>query len=235
MSGKTSTAPAEPFGGVPRVDLLPSEIRDVAKGARQRGYFTLAVIATLLLVVGVSVALSFRADEAERELVAAQDETTLLLGQQAQYSEVRTIASMVEMIAVAQQAAGFTEIQWTEFIGTVQSTLPGEVTIVEFDITSATPLRPISPSTDPLISARVATVIFTAESVDLPNVRQWLDSLTTVPGFTDATPGTVQLNETTGRYDTTITMGVNEDAWSGRFAPADEAADAETTAEETDE
>ncbi|RZS56453.1 hypothetical protein EV141_1917 [Microcella putealis] len=233
MSAKTKTGVAVPFGGIPRVDLLPGEIRDVAKGARQRGYFTLGVIVTLAAVVGASVFLSFRADEAERQLTAAQDETTLLLGQQAQYSEVRAIASMVDMIGVAQQAAGLTEIQWTEFIGTVQSTLPGEVTIVEFDISSATPLRPISPSTDPLIASRVATVIFTAESVDLPNVRQWLDALSAVPGFTDATPGTVQLNDSTGRYDTTITMGVNEDAWSDRFAPEDPDADADV--EETDE
>lgn len=222
MSGRAKAAAAQPFGGVPRVDLLPGEIRDAAKGAKQRFLFTLGVVVTLVVVVAVSVLMSLRADQAERELIAEQDQTTLLLGQQAQYAEVRSIASMVDTIALAQQAAGLTEIQWTQFIATVESTLPGDVRIVEFSITSATPLRSIAVSGDPLIRPRVATVVFTASSIDLPNVRQWLDALTAVPGFTDATPGTVQLNG--DRYDTTITMGVDAEAWSNRFAPEDPAA-----------
>ncbi|MGY6496773.1 MAG: hypothetical protein ACXIUP_00950 [Microcella sp.] len=233
MSRRPAAA-AAPLGGVPRVDLLPAEIRDAAKGSRQRAWMTVGVLAALAAVVGVTVLTSLLADEAERDLAREQDITTQLLAEQAAYSEVRSIASMVDMIASAQQAAGITDVQWTTFIATVESTLPGNVRIVEFDISAATPLRSIADSSDPLIASRVATIVFTAESADLPNVRLWLEALTAVPGFTDATPGTVQLNDSTGQYDTTITMGVDERAWSGRFAPADaDAADDET--EETDE
>lgn len=233
---RREAAAAAPLGGVPRVDLLPSEIRDAAKGSRQRAWMTVGVVGALVAVVGVSVLTSLLADEAERELAREQDITTQLLAEQAAYSEVRSIASMVEMIASAQQAAGITDVQWTTFIATVESTLPGNVRIVEFDITAATPLRSIADSADPLIAARVATIVFTAESADLPNVRQWLEALTSVPGFTDATPGTVQLNDSTQRYDTTITMGVDEQAWSGRFAPEEPESDAESAeGEETDE
>jgi len=127
-----------------------------------------------------------------------------------------------------------TEIQWRPFIAAVQGTLPADVVIVEFSINSASPVSSLPQPQSPLLALRSATIVFTAESPDLPNVRAWLDNLTQIAGFTDATPGAVRLNEGTGLYEVTITMGVSDAARSGRFAPPEpeESTDGDTQDEQ---
>ena len=181
-------------------------------------------VGVLVALGGVVVAVVFSsmvADYADERLQAEQDRTVAILAQQAEYSEVRALVATVEFLELAQQAAGLTEIEWSPFIGEIEQTLPGDVRIVEFSIVSATPLSPLIQSTDPLISRRAATIDFTAESPDLPNVRLWLDTLREVRGFTDATPGAVTLNPSSGLYEASITMGVDEQAWSPQIARAE--------------
>ena len=43
-------------------------------------------------------------------------------------------------------------------------------------------------------------------------------ALATLPGFADATPGSVMLDETTNPYTVNITMHVNEAAFDKRFS-----------------
>jgi len=211
------------FGGIPRVDLLPPEVKEGQRAVRRRSWMAVGVIAALGLTAGAYVISLSVATSAQAALEREQGRSIELLDAQAEFSEVRTVTQTAELITAAQQVGALTEIQWRPFIGAVQATLPSGVTIVEFSINSASPTLSLPQPESPLLAARAATIVFTAESPDLPNVRAWLDNLTQILGYTDATPGAVRLNEDTGFYEATITMGVSDQARSGRFAPIDDA------------
>lgn len=216
---KTSRQPVDVLviGGTPTVDLLPPEVKRERKAQRTRRSLALGVggvAIVVLLAVGGAWLLSFAA---QSQLSLAQGQTTSLLAQQAHYQKARTIHEEVGLIQAAQEVGASTEIAWTPYLDRVQATLPDDVTITAVSIGSANPLAVYQQSTDPLQGARIATLTFTATSPQLPTVPDWLKSLATLPGFEDATPGSVSLNTTTGQYTVTITMHLNTHAFDGRF------------------
>jgi Tfp pilus assembly protein PilN len=221
VSGSRTRAGAE-LSGVPRADLLPQEVKDGYRSARQRRWLVFGVFVAVC-ITGAAWGLSIVvANDAQQALAREQDRTIQLLAQQAEFGEVRDATAAIELIASGQYIGALTEIQWRPFVAAVQATLPEGVTIVEFTITSASPIATLSQPESPLLGVRSATIEFTAESIDLPNVREWLDNLEQVPGFTDATPGAVRLNDGTGLYEATITLGISDVARSGRFTPSDD-------------
>jgi hypothetical protein len=205
------------IGGEPRVDLLPPEVRAQrsAKAVHRRLGF--GVILALILMVGGTGLASVQALQARADLSVAQVRTQSLLLQQQKYVEVRKVQSEVNTINAAQQVGTSTEIDWRKYLNAVQATLPASVTIDTVTIDSATPLTPYAQSTLPLQGARVATLSFTAKSTTLPQVPAWLDALTTLPGFADASPGLVTRSDA-GAYSVSITMHINQAAFANRFA-----------------
>jgi hypothetical protein len=101
----------------------------------------------------------------------------------------------------------------------VQATLPINVTLDTVNIDSATPFAPYTQATAPLQGSRIATLSFTAKSSTLPEVPTWLIALATLPGYADATPGSVTRNAT-GTYSVNITMHINQAAFTHRFTAA---------------
>lgn len=206
------------IGGEPRVDLLPPEVLMHRKAKATRRGLGIGVVGLLVIVLaGTGGALVF-SDRAQAELAAEQSKTADLLAEQTQYSEVRTAQAQVDLVKAAERVGVSTEIDWKAYLQGVQATLPTSVLIKSVTVDSATPILLYEQSTAPLQGARVATVSFTATSAALPDVPTWLDGLATLPGFADALPGLVTLEETTGLYTVDITMHVNDAAFAERFA-----------------
>ena len=206
------------LGGEPRVDLLPPEVfkRRQAKAVRRGlGIGTVGLLAIVLAGTGAA---TYVAGQAQAQLLAAQSTTTDLLAEQTKYAEIRTAQSQVDLVKAAQQVGVSTEIDWETYLLAVQGTLPASVVIESVIVDSASPILLYPQPTVPLQGARVATVDFTASSTVLPDVPAWLNGLTTLPGFADALPGSVTLDETTGVYAVAIKMHVNEAAYAERFA-----------------
>lgn len=204
-------------GGEPRVDLLPHAVRGERAARAARGRLGIAVIVVAVLVVaGIGLA-SIRSMQAQAALTAAQNRAVSLLTQQRTYAEVRTVRQQMGLIRAGQQVGASTEIDWRSYLTSVQQTLPADVTLKTVTVDSASPLAAYAQSTVPLQGARVATLSFTAESASLPQVPAWLDALATLPGYTDASPGSVK-REDTGTYTVDITMHINSAAFTKRFA-----------------
>lgn len=222
-------------GGEPRVDLLPPEVLTgrAAKATRRRlGIGVIASVAVVVLAVGGSFALAV---QAEAQLLAERARTAEILLEQTEYADVTTVQYHFDLATAAQQVGASTEIAWKDYLTQVQATLPASVVIDTVSIDSATPVAIYAQPTAPLQGVRMATVGFSAKSAVLPDVPTWLRSLATLPGFADALPGSVTLDEETGVYTATITMHVNSAAFSNRFmkeVPGDaattDAADAAT-------
>ncbi len=205
------------MGGEPRVDLLPPEVHKerAARVVRRRlGLGVVGVVAVMLVAGGAATALSV---QAQFQLAYEQSLTPGLVAEQSKYVEVRKIQGEVNKVEAAQQVGVSTEIDWKKYLEGVQAILPTSVTIETVAVDSATPLAIYTQPTAPLQGPRVATVTFTAKSPVLPDVPTWLTSLATLPGFADALPGSVTLEENTGVYTVNITMHVDDAAYAQRF------------------
>ena len=206
-------------GGEPRVSLIPPEVlaRRKARGVRRSlAWGVLGVVLITFAAVGGTAVLGIRA---QFDLAEAQAHTGELLAEQAQYAEVRKVQDQVTLVEAAQQVGASTEIDWKDYLQKVQATLPGDVTMTAVTIDSSTPLATYEQPTAPLQGARVATLTFAASSPTLPVVPTWLTALAKLPGFADATPGSVSLDETTKTYTLSVTMHINETAFDRRFDP----------------
>jgi len=202
------------IGGTPRVDLLPPEVRAERRAATTTRRTWLGVVVLVAATVVASGAATLSALQAGDELAAAQGHTASLLSQQGQFSEVKDAQAKVQLIESGRSVAGSTDIDWGTYLTSVQATLPVGVTVTSVSLDQATPLAPYAQPTTPLLGARVATLTFTATSPDLPAVPVWLNGLATLPGYADATAGSITLAE--DLYETSVTMHVDAEAFSGR-------------------
>lgn len=207
------------IGGESRVDLLPQEIRTLRKGKVLRRRLGFLVILVAVIVAGASVLVRAQAVQAKLDLSIEQGNAQSILLQQRKYGEVQKIQKEADTIQAAQQVGTSTEINWKNYLISVQATLPPNVTLDSVNIDSATPFASYAQPSAPLQGERIATLSFTAISSTLPQVPQWLIALATLPGYADANPGSVNRTET-GSYSVNITMHINQAAFTNRFATA---------------
>jgi len=202
-------------GGSPRVDLMPPEIRLKRAQLRLRRKLRLGLVGVLIVVAAGCVGTWALNSLAQTNLLAAQNEKQQLATQQLQYSDVTTTKGSIALVQAGQKVGDSTEIDWQAYLTKLQATLPSGVVLTGATIETATPLKVYAPASVPLQGDRIATLSFTATSASLPSIPDWLDSLTTLPGFADATPG--QVNLATGAYTATVTMHINTEAFAHRF------------------
>jgi hypothetical protein len=225
------SAPKLVIGGEARVELLPGEIAAKAQAHATRRALVGVVFVAVAISAGGFAFATMIAGQSAAALAAEQDRTTALLREQAKFIEVSQVEDQLATATAAERVGASTEIDWRSYMETVQAKLPDGVEVVGFAADSATPLQPYAQSKVPLEGQRIATLVFTATGADLPRVEQWLDALETLQGFADATPGSVSVTDD-GSYAATITMHINSDALSNRFAPAvDETATQEDESE----
>lgn len=216
---RVSKAPNLIIGGESRVDLLPQELRTKRKGKVLRRRLGFLVILVAVVIVGASALVRAQAVQAKVDLSIEQSNAQSILLQQRKYGEVAKIQKQVETIQAAQQVGTSTEINWKNYLISVQATLPPNVTLDSVNIDSATPFASYAQASAPLQGERIATLSFTAISSTLPQVPQWLIALATLPGYADANPGSVNRTEV-GTYSVNITMHINQAAFTNRFAAA---------------
>jgi hypothetical protein len=208
-------------GAEPRAHLLPPEVETERHAAALRRRLGFGVLAVLVVVVAGVGAAGVGATTAQAKLASEQAATQSLLSQELKYVKVRAVQDQVDLIHAAQQVGASTEIDWRDYLGHVQATLPGDVVITTVNVDSSTPIALYPQSTASLQGPRVATIAFTATSRSLPQLPVWLKALRTLPGYADALPSTV-LRGPAGDYTVNITMHVNQKAFAKRFAKAGE-------------
>jgi Tfp pilus assembly protein PilN len=220
---RSGAAPARsgPLGGEPRVSLLPAEVNDFHKARVVRRQLGVGVVAVLVIAAAGIAGSAYLAMQSQAALDDARLLSQNLAAQQAEFADLRQAQGGIELSLAGQMVGASTEIDWTGYLRSLQATLPAGVTIDTVSIDSASPFVDYVQSTVPLAGSRVATLSFTATSPTIPSIPSWLDGLATLPGFADAVPNSVTSKED-GGYLVNITMHINADAFSGRFAPVEE-------------
>jgi len=214
-------------GGPPRVDLMPPEIRLRRLQLRTRRSLRLALFGVLVVVVAACAGTWALNGLAQAGLVEAAAQQQGLAAEQAKYSDVTIVNESIKLVQAGQIVGDSSEIDWQKYLTKLQATLPEGVTLTTVTVDSATPLKSYAQTTTPLQGGRIATLEFTASSATLPSIPLWLNGLKTLPGFVDATPGSVDLTD--AGYTADVTMHINADALANRFLPK-----ADKTASPTD-
>ncbi|MBN9633033.1 MAG: hypothetical protein J0I18_20925 [Actinobacteria bacterium] len=205
------------LGGMPRVSLIPPEVLDGRKARGVRRALVWGVLGVLVITVVAIGGTALLGLKAQAGLADAQAQTGELLAEQGRYVDVKKTQNDVDLAQAAQRVGASTEIDWKDYLDKVQATLPADAALKSVAVNSATPLATYEQPTAPLQGSRVATLVFQATSPVLPVVPTWLASLATLPGFADATPDSVTLDDTTHLYTVTITMHINDAAYDKRF------------------
>jgi hypothetical protein len=209
------------IGGSPRADLLPPEIKaDARTKDQRRNIVAIAVGATVLVVAGYVFSV-FAVGSSAMGLTAANDRTIALLGEQTKYSEISVLDSQVATATEARQIGTSTEIDWDTYLGGLQATLPAGFTVQTVTVTSATPLTVFSVPGNPLEGERMAEIVFAVTAKALPDVSVWLDNLAEIPGFVDAYPTGIVLNDA-GDYTLGMTIHIDTGALTNRFTPTED-------------
>ena len=230
--GRSRASDGLEIGGVPRVDLLPAEVRaaSAARVLRKRlGIGLIGIVAVVVVMVGAA---SVFALASGARLVAAQSETTDLLIEQGKYIEVRQVQQSLKAVVDAERVGSWTEVQWRDYLKSVQAALPAGTAITESTITGASPIEEFAQAGGVLNNARIATLVLTATSPTLPDIPLWLNALATLPGYAGATPNSITFDEETNTYTVQLTVQIGAGALAGRFVPP---ADAEVASEESEE
>ncbi len=204
------------IGGPARANLLPPEVGTAAHGkVVRRNAVAIVILAAILVVVGYAGAMLY-AVAAQAQLNAAEQRTEDLLAAQAEFTEVRSVKSLLQTASAARIVATSTEIDWKDYFQKIEAILPAGTVVTNVNAQAATPVEPFSQPSVPLQGDRIGELTFTATSASLPDVENWLQSLATLPGFVDAAPGNVSL-QGDAVYQVSITMHINKDVLLLRY------------------
>lgn len=216
---KSKTDVSVVVGGESRITLLPPEVAARAQAkSTQKAMVGVVVIAVLVTGAGF-VSATISASNSAAQLVEAQSRTTDLIQQQGEYIMVRQMQNELDTVTIAQQVGTSTEINWKSYLDSLRDALPADVRLTTVTVEVGTPLTNYAQASVPLQGPRVGTVILEAVSPSIPEVQSWLAGLASVPGYVDATPGSVSSLADGSGYTVNVTMHIDSNAFSNRFAP----------------
>lgn len=206
------------LGGEPRVHLIPPAVLTRKKGKDLRRRLGLGVLVVILLVAAGLGMATLSAAGSQNSLLAAQQETTSILQQQAKYGIVTKVQADDASIQTAQKTATAQEILWQPFYTSFEQTLPSGASITSLqanlDNALGTSILPSAVSGAPVAGAHIATVTGSV-AMTQGQISGWLNSLTSLKGFVDVTPTSV--TGSGSAYVVSITMHINSDALANRF------------------
>jgi len=169
------------WASVPRVDLLPPEIRAARRFKHTQRRLGAAVALTLIAAVGATVWAQTQVDAAQSDLEAAQSQVTHLKSQQTQFADVPKVLSQLDAARAARASALGHDVLWYRYLDDLALASPSSTTLGSF---SATVTDTLSPASNPLEATGLGTVTFAGKTSDaFPGVAQWLTSVSTVHGM----------------------------------------------------
>ncbi|NEM91205.1 hypothetical protein [Galbitalea soli] len=207
------------IGGEPRVSLLPPEVGARKRARVLRRRLGLGLIGVVVVVAaGVALAMVSLVGS-QLALTEAQLKATDLLAQQRQYGDVLKVKADVVAVTKSQALATAQEIAWAPYIADIQKTLPASMKITAFSAGIDAPFAAQPANVDPLQGPRIATLKLTV-STPQQQISGWLASLNVLPGFVDATPESVTLDQGSPDYLVVVDIHINDGALAKRFVTA---------------
>ena len=166
---------------VPRVDLLPPEIRSARRFKHTQRRLGAAVALTLVAVAGATVWAQMQVDAAQTDLEAAQSQVTHLKSQQTQFADVPKVLNRLDSARAARANALGHDVLWYRYLDDLALSSPNSVRLGSLNVTVTDSLA--APG-NPLEATGLGTVTFSGYTTGaFPGVAQWLTSVSTVHGM----------------------------------------------------
>jgi Tfp pilus assembly protein PilN len=171
---------------MPRVNLLPPEIREAARFRR----FQLAMVAAGLGAVAIVGALTYSAhnsvSHAKSDLASAQAQHTNLQAQLAGLQSVRDVYAQVAAKKAMLAQAMSPEIRWSYYMTDLSLKIPQNVWLTNVAATEQAPAAGAATAAQPAVPAGIGSVTFSGVAFAHDDVATWLDALAKERGFTNA-------------------------------------------------
>jgi len=219
---------------LPRVNLLPKEIKERRLAQRQRGGIAIAFVVLLALLGLWYVRESQKLTEARQE---ADRERAVAAGLRASKAELQPYAALGSQIAAAEQLRAKVyarEIRFSGILQDISAIIPGDVWLTQMSVAlketgaeggaaaAAAALTPGSPGA----GSPVASITFTGAGLGHVDVGSFVRALSTGPKkrgsrvylnpyFTASQKDAEEGGETTVTFSATVDL--SQAAFSGRF------------------
>jgi len=217
MIGKKTETTLLVLGGDPRIDFLPTEIKErKANYKKRRSLVVLVIGAAALCIGGYAYSMSI-VSQAATNLESAQSETQAILKQQVEFAEAATIDKDLIATQNAKIVGSGTEILWKKYLDGVSAVLPGGAVITQYSIDSQSATDSAPTTFLPLEKPRVASMNFSVSVPSLPVADEMLVALETLPGFADATASSIAAGEDGNGFVVTVLLNINSEALEKRF------------------
>jgi type IV pilus assembly protein PilM len=210
----------------PQVSLLPPEIGLRARARRLNQRFALVAAGVLVLTLGGIVGAHWYAGAQQNELDTAHAETRALLEQQKAYSDSKELAALLATLQDARAYGASTEIDWANYLGLIEATMPAGTSLVEATVSAASPWEVQPTPAGPLRGDVAGTIHLRTSSSTEGDLTAWVRSLELLPGYADSSlDSRVQEldseHDGTPTYTAEVTLNVGADARARRFAAAE--------------
>lgn len=208
------------LGGLPQVNLLPSEVRAQRALTVLKRWLAVLLVVVLAACAAVFAVAKLAEAAANNDLTTAKARTTQLQAEEAKYAEVPRVLTALANATAARKLGMSTDIAWASYYAAITAVLPANVSIDSLTVTSSTPMTPPATATSPLQTASVGQIQFTGRATTVPNTAAWIDALNGVPGFANAWASTATVSETpshTVYYNVSMTVQVTSAAYTHRF------------------
>lgn len=188
---------------IPRVDLLPEEVRERSKVKSTRRLVFLGLVGALAIVAVGYLAATSQVLTATFALENANARTADLQAQIAGFGEVRELEREVEVATAIERVGTATAIDWPTVIGTVLEGAPGDVIVTNVQSSSQSPIENFSQPTAPLQAPRIGQVVVTIRTADFAAIADWVERVQANPTFSDAFATSVSVPE--GIFEVSLT------------------------------
>lgn len=214
MRAKNNLAESPELGGIPRVQLLPSEVTYLQQVRTvRRMLFRCLAGAIVLVLLGVGAA-NLAVLGAKSALEQAESNRAKILAELQSYAAVTAIQTQVADIQSAQSLSASGEVDWMTYVASIAATLPVDASIIALaaELDSA----PIPAAVGATSVVRAGTLKVT---VDTPKatISNWLDQLSNLTGAVSVIPESLALRPQSGRYTVIVEIVVDTAVLANRF------------------
>jgi len=203
---------------LPRVNLLPTEIREGARFRNLQAAMGLAVVLAVVVVAALAYLGSSDVNDAQDGLSAAQARGAVLQTQVRQYATVPQQYALVANAQAQLQQAMSQEVRYSFLLNDLSLRMPAGVWLTSLTV-SQTVDSPNS-TNGAWGNPQLATVKASGTAISLNDVAGWLDTLARSGTYTDPWAGNAvqSLSGTTvGQWTFDSTVGVTDKALSNRY------------------
>jgi Tfp pilus assembly protein PilN len=203
---------------LPKVNLLPPEIREAARLRRFQLAMVGAGVAAVAVVGLLATSAHHQVSQAKANLTSAQGQQSNLQNQLAGLQSVSDVYTQVAAKKAMLARAMGPEIRWSYYLTDLSLKVPDHVWLTNLQATEGG--TPTAPTAGSVMTSGIGTVTFAGVAFSHDDVANWLDAIAKERGFTNVYFSSAQkaLLGTRNVVNFSSSVSLTQAALSGRYS-----------------